>query len=106
MQIAEKDIHYYNIGAITYTMMWDDAIHKYFYAGVPIAELARARSCSEKRIKELVKRYDGELQVRAFNRRVEEQVVFDKKLAKLDPAGNSAITMAYLQPLRAFLQNI
>jgi len=106
MQIVEEDIHYYKVDGIAYTFMCDENIHKYFHAGVPVAELARIRGCSESRIKVLVKRHEGELQLKAFHRRLDEQVLFDKRLAKLDPAGNSAMTMAYLQPLRAFLQNI
>ena len=92
MQIAEEDIHYYKVNGIAYTFMWDENIHKYFHAGVPIAELARIRGCSVSRIKTLVKSHEGELQVKAllddgklqlkaFHRRLDEQVLFDKRLA-------------------------
>ena len=106
MEIAKEDIKYFESNGVAYTFMWDEDIYKYFYAGVPIAELARIRGCSESRIKALVKRHKDVFQMQAFHQRLNEQELFDKRLARLDPTGSSQMTMAYLQPLRAFLQSI
>jgi hypothetical protein len=41
-----------------------------------------------------------------MQQQLQQKEEFDKALAKLDPTGSSAITMAYLQPMRNFLQNL
>lgn len=106
MEIADEDIYHYHVDGVRYTSLSDEAIYKYFHGGVPIEEIARVRGCSVSRIHSLVKRQKDTYQMLAFHGRVKQQEEFDKTLAKLDPAGNSAMTMAYLQPLRGFLQNL
>jgi hypothetical protein len=106
MEIADEDFYHYQANGIAYTFLHDESIYKYFHGGVPIEKIAHARGCSVGRIKALVKRQEQTYQMQAFYQRLEQQEKFDKTLAKLDPAGNSAMTMAYLQPLRGFLQAV
>jgi DNA-directed RNA polymerase specialized sigma24 family protein len=106
MEIAEEDIYHYQVDGLRYTSLSDENIYKYFHGGVPIEEIARVRGCSVSRIHSLVKRQKDTYQMLAFYARLKQQEEFDKTLAKLDPAGSSAMTMAYLQPLRGFLQNL
>jgi len=106
MEIAEEDIYHYQVDGVRYTGLSDEAIYKYFHGGVPIEEIARVRGCSVGRIRELLKRQRDTYQMLTFHKRLKQQEEFDKTLAKLDPTGTSAATMAYLQPLRGFLQNL
>lgn len=106
MEIAEEDIERYYIDGVPCSFLGDEDIYKYFHGGVPIEKIAHARGCSVERIKALVKRQRGTYELQAYYTRLEQQEKFDKTLAKLDPAGNSAMTMAYLQPLRGFLQAV
>ena len=105
-EIDKEDIHYYAVEGERFSFMLDPALHKYFHAGVPVEELARIRGCSVSRVKAIVKRQEGVYQMQAFYDRLHQQEQFDRTLAKLDPTGSSPMTMAYLQPLRAFLQSI
>lgn len=106
MGIAEEDIWRYEVDGVPYTGILDENIYKYFHSGVPVEEIARVRNCSVSRIYTLVKRQKDTYLIWAFHERLKQQEKFDKNLAKLDPAGDSAMTMAYLQPLRGFLQNL
>jgi hypothetical protein len=106
MEIAEEDIYHYQVDGVRYTSLSDENIYKYFHGGVPIEEIARARGCSVSRINALVRRQRDTYQMLTFYKRLKQQEEFDKTLAKLDPTGTSATTMAYLQPMREFLKNI
>jgi DNA-directed RNA polymerase specialized sigma24 family protein len=110
MEIAEEDIHYFLINGVRYTTLSNEAIYKYFYGGVPVEEIARIRGCSIGRIQEIAKRQKDTYRIIDFERQLRQQLQqreeFDKALAKLDPTGTSAITMAYLQPMRNFLENL
>lgn len=106
MEIAEEDIDRYYVDGVPCSFLRDEDMYRYFHGGVPIEQVARARGCSVSRAKSLLKRQEQTYQMQAFYQRLEQQEKFDKTLAKLDPAGNSAITMAYLQPLRGFLQAV
>ena len=106
MEIADEDYYHYQVDGVRYTFLTDEAVHKYFHGGVPVEEIARVRGCSVSRVKSLVKRQRDTYQLQAYCARLQQQEQFDKTVAKLDPAGNSAMTMAYLQPLRGFLQAV
>jgi hypothetical protein len=106
MEIAEEDIYHYQVDGVRYTSLSDEAIYKHFHGGVPTEEIARVRGCSVSRIQALVKRQRDTYQMMAFYKRLKQQEEFDKTLAKLDPTGTSATTMAYLQPMREFLKNL
>ena len=104
MEFDENNVHYYTVDGVTYSMIFDDEIYRRYVAGVPLEDIAKARGCSVSRINQLIKRqrleYERETMqdtIRALNR-------FDQTLVRLDPTGTSAITMAYLQPLRKFLE--
>jgi DNA-directed RNA polymerase specialized sigma24 family protein len=106
MEIADEDILYVQVEGVRYPFLRDEDMYRYFHGGVSIEQVARARGCSVSRAKALLKRQEQTYQMQAFYQRLEQQEKFDKTLAKLDPAGNSAMTMAYLQPLRGFLQAV
>jgi hypothetical protein len=106
MEIAEEDVWRYEVDGVPYTSILDENVYKYFHSGVPVEEIARVRECSVSRIRTLVKRQKDTYLIQAFHERLKQQEKFDKNLAKLDPAGDSTMTMAYLQPLRGFLQNL
>jgi DNA-directed RNA polymerase specialized sigma24 family protein len=106
MEIAEEDVYHYQVDGVSFTGLRDEAIYKYFHGGVPIEEIARVRGCSVSRIHTLVKRQKDAYHLQAYGARIQQQKQFDKAMVKLDPTGNSAVTMAYLQPLRGFLQAV
>lgn len=106
MEIAEEDVIHYQVDGVQYSSLRDEAIYKYFHGGVPIEEIARVRGCSTSRIHTLVNRQKDTYHLQAYGARMQQQKQFDKAMVKLDPTGNSAITMAYLQPLRGFLQAV
>ena len=81
-------------------------VYRRFNEGETVAELAKARGCSVPRIYGIINKERRDLEYKAMYNNLYALSDFDKRLAKLDPAGNSAITMAYLQPLRKFLEQI
>jgi hypothetical protein len=90
----------------TYSFIPDEEMHRRFYAGVPIEDIAKSRDCSVERAKSLIKRQRLEYERSAMVATIRNLVHFDKSLVKLDPSGSSAVTMAYLQPMRKFLEQI
>ena len=106
MEIADEDVFHYQVDGVPYTFLKDEAIYKYFHSGVPIEEIAIARGCSVSSIHTLVKRQKDTYQLQEYGARIQQQKRFDEAMVKLDPTGNSAVTMAYLQPLRGFLQAV
>ena len=97
---------FFEVDGVRYAFIYDDEIYRRFVAGVPLEEIAEARGCSVSRIRHLIKR-EKEMHerntmqdtVRALNR-------FDQMLVRIDPTGTSAVTMAYLQPMRNFLEKL
>ena len=106
MGIAEEDIERYYVDGVPCSFLGDEDMYRYFHGGVPIEQIARARGCSVSHAMSLLKRQKQRYEIQAYYQGLEQQEKFDKTLAKLDPAGNSAMTMAYLQPLRGFLQAV
>lgn len=81
-------------------------MHRRFYDGDPIEDIAKARGCSVTRAKSLIKQQRLEYERNAMTATIHDMYRFDKMLVKLDPSGTSAITLAYLQPMRKFLEQI
>ena len=108
MKEYEDETHSFELDGNTYTYSYipDDEMHRRFYAGVPIEDIAKSRDCSIERAKSLIKRKRHEYERSAMEATIRGLVHFDKALVKLDPSGSSAITMAYLQPMRKFLEQI
>jgi hypothetical protein len=104
MTTTEDGVHYYEFEGKQYSFIFDDEIYKRYIAGVPLEDIAKARGCSVNRINQLIKRQRQEYErdtmqdtIRALNR-------FDQTLVRLDPTGTTAVTMAFLQPIRKFLE--
>lgn len=90
----------------TYTFLNDDEMYRRFYAGVPIEDIAKARGCSVMRAKDIIKRQRLEYERNTMRNTINSLVRFDKTLARLDPSGVSATTLAHLQPMRKFLESL
>lgn len=100
----EDGVHYYEYAGQQYSIIFDDEIYRRYVAGVPLEDIAKARGCSVNRIKALIKRQRQEYERDTMWDTVQALKKFDQTLVRLDPTGTSAITMAYLQPMRKFLE--
>ncbi len=108
MKDYEDETHSFvmNGNVYTYNFIPDEEMHRRFHAGVPIEDIAKSRGCSVGRAASLIKRQRLEYERFSMTETIRDLVRFDKALVKLDPSGSSAITMAYLQPMRKFLEQI
>jgi hypothetical protein len=100
----EDGVHYYEFEGKQYSFIFDDEIYKRYVANVPLEDIAKARGCSVNRIKQLIKRQREEYERDTMLDTVRALIQFDMRLVRLDPTGTSAVTMAYLQPMRKFLE--
>ena len=108
MKEYEDETHSFEMDGKVYTYSYipDEEMHRRFHAGVPIEDIAKSRDCSVERAKSIIKRQRLAYERLSMTETIRDLVRFDKALVKLDPSGSSAITMAYLQPMRKFLEHI
>jgi hypothetical protein len=104
--MKEDEDDYFVFEGVRYPWIADEVMHKRFYAGTPIEAIAKARGCSVGRAKELIRRQRETYERIAMQEGVRARVEFDKAMVKYDPSGSSTLTMAFLQPMRKFLERI
>ena len=90
----------------SYTTMSSQHMHKHFFAGVPVEEIAKARGCGVERARAIINKQVRDYEHTAYYRNLLEKDRFDRLLVRLDPSASHAITMAYLQPMRGFLESL
>ena len=100
----EDGVYRYEFEGRLCTFLFDEEVYKRYVAGVPLEDIAKLRGCSVNRINQLIKRQRLEYERQTMQGTIRELNQFDMRLVRLDPTGTSAITMAYLQPMRKFLE--
>jgi hypothetical protein len=106
MSFDENGVYHFQIDGVPCSMIFEDEMYRRFNAGVPIEDVAEARGCSVNRAKELIKRQRLAYERQTMRNTIDDLVKFDKAMVKYDPSGSSALTMAYLQPMRKFLEQL
>lgn len=100
----EDGVYRYEFEGRLCTFLFDEEVYKRYVAGEPLEDIAKLRGCSVSRIKHLIKRQREEYERDTMLDTVRALIQFDMRLVRLDPTGTSAVTMAYLQPMRKFLE--
>ena len=106
MSPQQDGVYTYTYNGVEYSFMRSDEMYRRFNAGVPIEELAKARGCSVARAKSIIQKERNDAATDTMRNTIKAMVEFDKRLVKLDPTGTSLVTMAYLQPMRKFLEQL
>jgi hypothetical protein len=102
----EEGVYHYEFEGRPCTFLFDEEVYKRYVAGEPLEDIAKLRGCSVNRINQLIKRQRQEYERDTIQGTIRALNYFDQMLVRLDPTGTSAITMAYLQPMRKFLEAI
>ena len=106
MNKQEDGVYTYMYDGRPYSFILSDEMYRRFNAGVPIEDIAKARGCSIARAKSIINKERKDAANDTMRNTIRDMVEFDKRLVKLDPVGTSAVTMAYLQPMRKFLEQL